>query len=299
MERVGGETKRVDRKIRVALPRHRGVGWGPHKLSMDASVRWHDEEIGMVSQTEKYAAFAALHVPGDPLILFNIWDAGSARAVAEAGAKALATGSASVAAAHGFDDAEGLPIGMALANAALIVGATALPVTIDFEGAYAVEPEGVAANMKRLHATGAIGCNFEDQVVGGEGLHAIQAQAERIRAAREAVGTDFFINARTDIFIQKREGHDEAMVDAALERANAYAEAGASGFFVPVLHDLSLLERLCARSPLPVNFMAWPGSPTAADVAKAGVARVSHGPFPHKAAMQALKDAAAAEYSGG
>lgn len=251
-----------------------------------------------MSQTENYAAFAALHVPGDPLILFNIWDAGSAEAVAEAGAKAIATGSASVAAANGFTDAEGLPIGLALANAARIVAAVDLPVTIDFEGGYAVEAEGVAANMKRLSATGAIGCNFEDQIVGGEGLHSIAAQAARIRAAREAVGPDFFINARTDIFIQKRDGHDEAMVDAALERARAYAEAGANGFFAPVLHDLHLLERLCMASPLPVNFMAWPGSPTASDVAKAGVARVSHGPFPHKAAMQALKDAAAAEFGG-
>ena len=84
-----------------------------------------------MTQIEKHAAFAALHVPGDPLILFNIWDAGSAKAVAEAGAKAIATGSASVAAANGFDDAEGLPIGMALANAALVVQAVELPVTID------------------------------------------------------------------------------------------------------------------------------------------------------------------------
>ncbi len=252
-----------------------------------------------MTQTEKYAAFAALHVPGDPLILFNIWDAGSARAVAEAGAKAIATGSASVAAAHGFDDAEGLPIGMALANAALIVQAVDLPVTIDFEGGYAVEPEGVAANMKRLAATGAIGCNFEDQIVGGEGLHGIEAQAARIRAAREAVGPDFFINARTDIFLKQREGHDAAMVDAALERANAYAEAGASGFFAPLLSDLALLERFCAGSPLPVNFMAFPGAPGTADVAATGIARISHGPFPHMQAMKALKDAAAAEYSGG
>ena len=96
-------------------------------------------------------------------------------------------------------------------------------------------------------------------MVGGEGLHSIEAQAARIRAAREAVGADFFINARTDIFIQKREGHDEGMIDAALERANAYAEAGASGFFVPVLHDLGLLERLCAASPLAGQFHGLAG----------------------------------------
>ena len=88
------------------------------------------------------------------------------------------------------------------------------------------------------------------------------------------------------------------MVDAALERAAAYAEAGASGLFVPGLADLRLLERVCAASPLPVNFMAFPGAPSAAEVAATGVARISHGPFPHMAAMKALKDAAAALYGG-
>jgi len=242
----------------------------------------------------KFDAFAALHVPGDPVILFNAWDAGSAKAVAEAGAKAIATGSASVAGAHGFSDAESLPMELALANAERVVGAVDLPVTIDFEGAYAVAPEAAAANVARLKATGAIGCNFEDQVIGGAGLHPTELQAARIKAIRAAVGADFFINARTDIFIQaKPETHDEAMVDAALERARAYADAGASGIFVPVLAELRLLARFCAASPLPVNFMAWPGAPSAAEVAAAGVARISYGPFPWKLAMKALKDAAA------
>jgi 2-methylisocitrate lyase-like PEP mutase family enzyme len=252
-----------------------------------------------MSQSAKAALFASLHKPGDPLILFNAWDAGSAKAVAEAGAKAIATGSASVAAANGFADGEGLPIEFALANAARIVAAVDLPVTVDFEGGYAVDPEGVAANVAKLAATGAIGCNFEDQVVGGEGLHPIEVQSERIRAARKAAGPDFFINARTDIFIQQREGHDEGMIDMALERARAYAEAGASGFFVPVLSDLRLLARLCAASPLPVNFMAFPGAPGAAEVAKAGIARISYGPFPYKGAMEALTEAARAEMSLG
>ncbi|MGE3396788.1 MAG: isocitrate lyase/phosphoenolpyruvate mutase family protein [Sphingomonas sp.] len=252
-----------------------------------------------MTQAGKYATFAALHVPGDPLVLFNIWDAGSAKAVAKAGAKAIATGSASVAAAQGFTDAEGLPVGLALANAALIAGMADLPVTIDFEGGYAVSPEGVAANMKRLMATGAIGCNFEDQVIGGEGLYAAGAQAARIRAAREAVGVNFFINARTDIFLKAKAGtHDAAKVDAAIERAKAYADAGANGFFAPGLADLALLERLCRAAPLPVNFMAWPGSPAREDVAGAGVARVSHGPFPHKSAMNALEEAARAAFAG-
>lgn len=253
----------------------------------------------MTSPSDTFRRFAALHVPGDPVILFNAWDAGSAKVVAEAGAKAIATGSASVAGAQGFTDAEALPIGLALANAARVVEAVDLPVTIDFEGAYAVEPEGVAASMARLAATGAIGCNFEDQVIGGEGLHDTPVQAARIAAARRAVGHDFFINARTDLFLKaKPDTHDTAMVDAALERARAYADAGASGFFVPLLADLALLERVCAASPLPVNFMAFPGAPGAAEVAATGIARISHGPFPWRLAMAALKEAAEKEYRG-
>jgi len=251
----------------------------------------------MTDQIRRFHAFEALHVPGNPVILYNAWDAGSARAVAEAGASAIASGSASVAAAYGYGDGEGLPLEVALANAARIVAAVDLPVTIDFEGAYAVEPAGVSAHVKRLAETGAIGCNFEDQIVGGDGLHPIAVQAARIRAARDAAGDAFFINARTDIFLKaKADSHDAAKVDAALERARAYAEAGASGFFAPGLADLDLLARLCGASPLPVNFMAFPGAPGAAEVAAAGVARISHGPFPYKLAMKALKEAAEAEY---
>ncbi len=251
----------------------------------------------MSSQTEKAALFAALHRPGDPVILYNIWDAGSAKAVAAAGAKAIATGSASVAAANGFADAEGLPIELALANAARITASVDLPVTVDFEGGYALAPKEVAANVARLAETGAIGCNFEDQVVGRAGLHPIADQAARIGAIRAAVGAHFFLNARTDIFLQaKPDTHDDLKVDAAIERAEAYADAGASGFFVPGLANLALLERVCAASPIPVNFMAFPGAPSATDVAGVGIARISHGPFPHMDAMKALTRAAAAVY---
>ena len=254
----------------------------------------------MRSGEDGFRHFVSLHAPGRPLVLFNAWDPGSARAVAEAGAAAIATGSASVAAAHGKGDGEALPLDWALANAARIVEAVPLPVTVDFEGGYAVEPEPLAANFVKLAQTGAVGCNFEDQIVGGEGVHPIQVQAARIRAAREATGPDFFINARTDLFLQaKPDTHDAAMVDAALERAQAYAEAGASGFFVPLLADLKLLERVCAASPLPVNFMAFPGCPSAEDVAATGVARISHGPFPYRLAMKALKEAAEAVYRAG
>jgi 2-methylisocitrate lyase-like PEP mutase family enzyme len=242
-----------------------------------------------------FQRFAALHVPGDPLVLFNVWDAGSAQSVAKAGAKAVATGSASVAMANGFGDGQELPMDFALDNARRIVKSVELPVTVDFEGAYSADPADGARNITRLKETGAAGCNFEDQVVGGEGLHPIAVQAERIAAARQAVGPDFFINVRTDLFLKApQETHDEAMLDEAIERVRAYAEAGASGYFVPMLGDLGMLRRLCGESPIPVNFMTYPGCPSNAEVAATGVARISHGPFPFMALMGRLKEAARA-----
>src|ERR1041385_278979 len=128
----------------------------------------------------KYESFAALHVPGDPVILSNIWDVGSALAVVAAGAKALATGSHPVADANGWPDGQQVPIDFALANATRIVNAVDLPLTVAFESAYSGNPEEGSANVARLKSTGAVGCNFEDQVIGGEGLHPLELQVRRI-----------------------------------------------------------------------------------------------------------------------
>src|SRR5687767_3274172 len=98
----------------------------------------------------KFEAFAALHTPGDPVVLYNIWDVGSAHAVVKAGAKALATGSHPVADAQGWPDGQGVPIDFALANAKRIADAVDLPLTVDFEGAYAIDPALGAANVARL-----------------------------------------------------------------------------------------------------------------------------------------------------
>ncbi len=247
----------------------------------------------------RFAEFAALHVAGDPVVLYNVWDVGSARAVVAAGAKALATGSHPVGDAAGFGDGEQVPMEFAFANARRIVGATDLPLSVDFEGAYSVDPEEGAANMKALAATGAVGCNFEDQVIGGEGLHPLDLQSRRIAAARRSVGEAFFINARTDLFLKaKPEDHDDALVDHAIERGKTFADAGASGFFVPRLGDLRLVERVVKAVPLPVNAIAYPGAPSKAEWASAGIARISHGPFPHKALMAQLTEAARAAIGG-
>jgi 2-methylisocitrate lyase-like PEP mutase family enzyme len=239
----------------------------------------------------KFEAFAALHVPGDPVVLYNIWDVGSAHGVVAAGAKALATGSHPVADANGWPDGQQVPIDFALANARRIVEAVDLPLTVDFEGAYSTDPEYGGRNVALLAETGAVGCNFEDQVIGGEGVHPLDLQARRIEAIRRAVGDAFFINARTDLFL-KVEQRDDALVDQVIERGKAFADAGASGFFVPRLADSAQIERVVREVSLPLNVIAFPGAPPKAEWASAGVARISHGPFPHRALMAILTEEA-------
>jgi 2-methylisocitrate lyase-like PEP mutase family enzyme len=239
----------------------------------------------------KFETFASLHVPGNPVVLYNIWDPGSAQAVARAGAKALATGSHPVGDASGFGDGQRVPLDYVFDNARRIMAAVDLPLTVDFEGAYSTDPEEAGANVAKLAATGAVGCNFEDQVVGGEGLHPLDLQVRRIRAIRDAVGDQFYINARTDLFL-KTQTYDDALIDQVVERGKAFADAGASGFFVPRLSDPKQIERVVREVPLPLNVIAFPGAPDKSIWASAGVARISHGPFPHRALMAKLEEMA-------
>ncbi len=145
-----------------------------------------------------------------------------------------------------------------------------------------------------MAAAGAVGCNFEDRIIGGEGLVPADEQCDRIAAIRAAAGPDFFINARTDVFVKAAPEQHANLFDEALARARAYADAGASGLFLPLLLDEALIARACAESPLPVNILAWPGAPSIRRMAELGVARVSHGGAPHRMAMEALGEAAKA-----
>lgn len=239
----------------------------------------------------KFDTFAALHVPGDPVVLYNIWDVGSALAVVAARARALATGSHPVADANGWPDGQNVPLDFALANAKRIVAAIEVPLTVDFEGAYSADPAQGGENVARLKETGAVGCNFEDQVVGGEGLHPIDLQKRRIAAIRRAVGDDFYLNARTDLFL-KTQNYDDGLIDQVVDRGKAFADAGASGFFVPRLSNPGQIERVVREVPLPLNVIAFPGSPPKSEWANAGVARISHGPFPHRELMAKLTEMA-------
>ena len=249
----------------------------------------------MSTQKEKAELFTSLHIKGSPLILFNIWDAGSAKAIEQVGAKAIATGSWSVAAANGFDDGEKVPLELVFANLERIVGSVDLPVTLDFEGGYATDVAKLKENIRGLLAAGGIGLNFEDRIVGGGGLHSIEDQSARIEAIREeaeAAGVPLYINARTDVFLQTYPAvNDEAEVEQALQRAEAYAKAGASGFFAPGLRDPNLIKKVCEGSSLPVNILALADTPATKTMTELGVARISYGASPYRQMIAALKEA--------
>ena len=252
----------------------------------------------MIEQARKAAQFRALHRPGQPLVLFNIWDAGSARAVAASGATAIATGSWSVANAHGFADGERMPRVLAIDNLRRIIAATDLPVTVDLESGYGDTSKEVGDTVGLAVDAGAVGCNLEDSFPANGQLREAVDQVDRIRHARQtadAAGLRFFINARTDVFFQRPpEQHDDAMVAEAIGRARAYADAGADGLFAPGLADITLIARLAEASPLPLNIMVGDATPSLQVLARHGVARVSHGPRPYLLAMKALADAARA-----
>jgi methylisocitrate lyase len=243
-------------------------------------------------QQQSAQRFRALHVSGDPLVLFNVWDAGSAKTLAKAGAKALATSSWSVAAANGFGDGEQVPLEAVIENARRIANATDLPLTVDLESGYA----DIAETVRLVIEAGAIGCNLEDSIPGDGRLRPIEEQCERLRLARQAADAilpEFFINLRTDVFFQKpADQHDDAMIADALERAQAYAKAGANGLFAPGLTNLDRIATLAEASPLPLNVMVTDATAIPRTYAERSVARVSYGPAPYIAAMAALEQAA-------
>jgi 2-methylisocitrate lyase-like PEP mutase family enzyme len=259
-----------------------------------------EQGTDMTPQQTKAQLFHALHVKGDPLVLYNIWDPGSAKAVAEAGARALATGSLPVALALGFADGEKTPLALALDNFRRIVANVDVPVSMDIESGFGATPAAVAETATLAIAAGAVGFNFEDQIIGATGLYDIASQCARIaaiRAAAETAGINIFINARTDIFLKaKPETHDVAMVDAAIVRAHAYAAAGASGFFAPGLRQDALIQKLCADVGIPVNIIVLADTPSNDRMAELGVARISYGPGPYRQMMAALTSAAANIY---
>ncbi|MBY0292965.1 MAG: isocitrate lyase/phosphoenolpyruvate mutase family protein [Alphaproteobacteria bacterium] len=248
-----------------------------------------------MTQRERAHLLKKLHIKGDPLILFNIWDARSAQAIQEIGAKAIATSSWSVAAAHGYEDGEKLSFDFAFANLQRIIANVDLPVTVDLEGGYGQSPQQVQKTVSKVIEAGAVGINIEDQIIGQKQLYSIEDQCARIKAvhkAAEYASIPLFINARTDIFLKTDSSHhNDNHLEEALRRTVAYAKSGADGFFAPGLKDPTLIKKLCALSPIPINVMMRLDMPSSKQLAEFGVARISYGPGPYDQTMEALKEA--------
>lgn len=234
--------------------------------------------------TQDVEVFRALHVPGTPLVLYNIWDPGSAKAVAAAGAPALATGSYGVAEAFGAGDGEKLPFPDVIANLERIVAIVDIPVSLDLEAGYGADPTAVRASVQAARDAGAVGINMEDRLPGEARPMSKDDAARRFAAAAE---TGLFVNARCDLFWQT--APSEALVEETIARAQAYADAGAMGLFVPFLTDAHCVRTICERSPLPVNVTAKDELGTLAEIAALGAARISYGHQPWMWAMMKLK----------
>ena len=250
----------------------------------------------MTTQKDLALAFKALHRAEHPLLLFNAWDIASARGIA-ATAPAIATSSGAVAASHGFADGEAHPLDSVIAFVRRLCAAVSVPVSVDFEAGYSDTPEGAASAVEVILKAGAIGINLEDGLVDGRRkLADPQAHAAKIVAIRDVaqrLDVPLFINARTDCFMLNPNDQRAALA-ATIARAGVYANAGADGLFVPGLNDLGLIAQLTAATTLPVNIMAAPESPSVAELAQAGVARISCGAWPMMEVMRWTARAAGA-----
>jgi 2-methylisocitrate lyase-like PEP mutase family enzyme len=241
------------------------------------------------------ALLRSLHRPGDPLVLPNAWDLATARAVVAAGFPVVATTSGGVAAVLGYEDHEGAPGDEMLAAAARIAKGVDVPVTVDAEAGYGMEP---AALVTALRDIGAAGCNLEDSDYTAGGLRDPGRHAEWLKAVRDAAAEDGYglvINARIDVFLQPflagaGPGTQAELVPEALSRASAYLEAGVDCVFPITLWEPDALRRFTSEVGGPVNVLRLPQAPPIAELAELGVVRVSWGTLLHWDAMARFRE---------
>jgi 2-methylisocitrate lyase-like PEP mutase family enzyme len=234
----------------------------------------------------------SLHRPGRPVVLVNAWDAASARILQKAGSAAIATTSAGVAFACGYPDGEKIPRDCMLEAVARICASVSLPVTADVEAGYGDSPEAAEKTAVGVLDAGAVGMNFEDGTGRPDApLADVALHVERIRAVKEAGrrrGVQIVLNARTDVYLD-RVGPQSGRLAEALRRGEAYRDAGADCVFVPGVADPAVIGELVRRLGCPVNVLAGAGAPSIAELAKLGVARVSLGSGPMRAAMTLVR----------
>lgn len=243
-----------------------------------------------VAAAERAASFLELHRPGEPLLLPNPWDAGSARVLASLGFTALATTSSGFAATFGRPDGN-VSRDEALANAADIVAATGLPVSADLENGYADDPDGVAETARLAAATGLAGLSIEDYTGDPAApFYDIGLAAERITAAAEAIRSGpvpLVLTARAENLL-----HGNPDLGDTIARLRRYREAGADVLYAPGLSRPEDIRAVVTSVGAPVNMLAWPGGPNVAELAELGVARISVGGAFAFVAIDALATAA-------
>jgi 2-methylisocitrate lyase-like PEP mutase family enzyme len=227
----------------------------------------------MTARPDHAATFNRLHQGPDILRLPNAWDGGSARLMESLGAKAIATTSAGVAWSHGYPDGDALPLRLLLETVADIARVIRIPLTVDMEGGYGETPAAVGESVGAVSDAGGVGINIEDGSNPPDLLCAKIAQAKQAGARR---GVDLFINARVDVYLYEL-APEPTRVEETLARAKRYRGAGASGIFVPGVVDAAEIRTIAAAVGLPLNVLAWPGLPPAAELAQLGVRRLSAG----------------------
>lgn len=244
-----------------------------------------------MSQQEKAAAFRALHSNGRVLLLPNVWDVASARIIEESGFEAIATTSAGIAFSLGYPDGEKISREEMLAVVARIARGVNVPVSADVEAGYGNRPEDAAQTARAVIEAGAIGMNLEDVDESGESLTDLPLQVEKIRAVREAaesLAVPLVLNARTDVYLLQI-GEAAKRYDETVRRLRAFRDAGADCVFLPGVREAATIGRLVADLKCPLNILGGPGSPPVPELQKLGVARVSLGSGPARAALGLLR----------
>ena len=246
-----------------------------------------------MSTHDKALALKALHTAPEILQVVNVWDAISAKTIADLPeTRAIATAGHSIAAMYGYPDG-GMPLELALAGAKTIAEAVQLPVTADLDDGYASPGE----TIRRAIDVGIVGANVEDR------LRPLTESVDRVRAimnAAASAGIPFQLNARTDAIVRAK---DRPMADSiadAIERGRAYLDEGAALVFVPGALSREQIEPLVEGLGIgKLSVIGLPGALTASEYEAMGVARISYGPLTQRVALRALRDLASSLYTGG
>lgn len=221
-----------------------------------------------------YQQFYQLHHSPSPVLIGNVWDAGSAKLFQQAGLKALATSSAALANTYGFEDGENIPFELLLETVKHIQKQITIPLSVDMEGGYSDSLQGIADNLDKLCDMGVVGINIEDSI--NNQLLPPEQFAKKLDFIANHLAqknTPLYINARIDPFLLK---HPKALEES-ITRSKLYEQSGASGAFVPFIHKADDIASVVQATKLPLNVLAMQQLPGFDELERLGVKRISMG----------------------